>query len=190
MSSLVRPSSRYKDSYVAALREFHQEGRYTYHNIDRIRSDFDSLLADESARIHDENIVAYQVPETILWLVDDGEFIGRLELRHELNAHLLEIGGHIGYSIRPGRRGEGYGNEILELGLEKACELGMKRVLLTCDPDNIPSKKIIEKNGGEYENRVDVEREGIEYHKLRYWIDVPQQIGADAEQHSPRSRPQ
>lgn len=180
MAQLVRPESRYKESYLSALREFHREGRYTYHDLDQLDGDFDAHIADECKRIHPENIAAYRVPETIFWLVDDGEFIGRLELRHQLNDHLLEVGGHIGYSIRPGRRKEGYGTIILDLGLQKACEFGMERVLLTCDPDNVASRKIIEKNGGEFENRVDVVRDGMEYHKLRFWIDVPHQLGGHA----------
>jgi predicted acetyltransferase len=191
MAKLVLPSTRFKSSYLAALREFQREGRYCYHDVDRLRLDFDSHVDDERQRIHDENIAAYRVPETIFWLVDGAEYIGRLEFRHELNDHLLEIGGHIGYSIRPRRRREGWGNKILELGLDKAYEFDMDQVLLTCDPDNVASRKIIENNGGVYENRVDVVREGIEYHKLRFWIDVEKQVGSHArheetEEHRPR----
>ncbi len=177
MAQLVRPSSRYQASYLDALREFHREGRYTYHDFDELEQNFEAHIDDECQRIHPENIEVYRVPETIFWLVDDGKFIGRLELRHKLNDHLLEVGGHIGYSIRPSRRREGYGTTILDLALQKACEFGMERVLLTCDPDNVASRKIIEKNGGEFENRVDLVRDGLEYHKLRFWIDVPRQIG-------------
>ncbi len=176
MLELVRPTTRFKKSYLQAIREFQREGRYTYHNVDELQSNFRAHIDDERQRIHPENIVVYRVPETIFWLVDDGEYIGRLELRHKLNDHLLEVGGHIGYSIRPSRRQMGYGTKILELGLQKAHDAGLDRVLLTCDPDNIASRKIIEKNGGQFENRIDVVRDGMEYHKLRFWIDVPQQL--------------
>jgi predicted acetyltransferase len=193
MAKLVRPSSRYKASYLRALREFQREGRYTYHDIDKLRVDFESHIDEERQHIHDENIPAYRVPETIYWMADDGEFIGRLEFRHELNDHLLEIGGHIGYSIRPNRRRQGWGNHILDLGLEKAGELGMDRVLLTCDPSNIASRKIIEKNGGQFENRADLVRDGLEYHKLRFWIDVGEHLkmaSRQARTGSDRPRPQ
>lgn len=176
MLELVRPATRYKKSYLEAIGEFQREGRYTYHNVDQLRANFPAHIDDERERIHPENIVVYRVPETIFWLVDGGEYIGRLELRHKLNDHLLEIGGHIGYSIRPSLRRKGYGTKILELALHKAHEAGLDRVLLTCDPDNIASRKIIETNGGEFENRLDIVREGMEYHKLRFWIDVPQQL--------------
>lgn len=176
MSELIRPTTRVKHSYLQALREFQREGRYTYHDLNSLRADFQAHVDDERQRIHPDNIAVYRVPETIYWMVDDGVFIGRLELRHELNDHLLEVGGHIGYSIRPTRRQMGYGNQILELGLAKAHQAGIDRVLLTCDPDNVASRKIIEKNGGQFENRVDVVRDGMEYHKLRFWIDVPAQL--------------
>lgn len=176
MAQLVRPSTRYKESYLQAIRAFQREGRYEYYNLERLQDDFASHVEQERARIHIENIDVYQVPETIYWLVEGDEFVGRLELRHELNDHLMKVGGHIGYSIRPDRRKNGYGTTILRLGLEKACENGMERVLLTCDPDNVASRKIIEKNGGRFENRVDLTRDGIEYHKLRFWIDVSEQL--------------
>ena len=103
-------------------------------------------------------------------MIDKNAFIGRLSLRHELNEFLLKIGGHIGYEIRPSRRKQGYGTEILRLGLEKAKELGLHRVLVTCDEDNIGSKKIIEHNGGKFENSIEIDGDKVK--KLRYWIDL------------------
>ncbi len=87
-----------------------------------------------------------------------------------MNEFLLMMGGHIGYEIRPSRRKQGYGTEILRLGLEKAKELGLQRVLVTCDEDNIGSKKIIEHNGGKFENAIVMEGDTVK--KLRYWIDI------------------
>jgi predicted acetyltransferase len=110
------------------------------------------------------------VPASEYWLIDGDEWVGRLSLRHELNEFLLKIGGHIGYEIRPSKRRRGYGKEILRLGLEKTRQLGLRRALVTCDEDNIGSKKIIEANGGQLENVVEVEGEPAR--KLRYWIDI------------------
>jgi len=110
------------------------------------------------------------VPSSDFWLIDNDEFIGRLSLRHELNEYLLKIGGNIGYEIRPSKRKQGYGKEILRLGLEKAREFGLRRVLVTCDEDNIGSKKIIEHNGGKLENALEIEGEPVR--KLRYWIEI------------------
>jgi predicted acetyltransferase len=111
-----------------------------------------------------------RVPASEFWLSDDDKFIGRLSLRHELNEYLLKMGGHIGYEIRPSKRRQGYGTEILRLGLEKARELGLLKVLVTCDEDNIGSKKIIEHNGGIFENAIEIEGDPVK--NLRYWIVI------------------
>lgn len=173
MLELVRPSTRYKASYLAAIAEFHDELRFTYHQLDQLRRDFAAHVAHERARIHWENLPVFRVPETIYWLVDGEEYIGRLELRHELRDGAEDVAGHIGYSIRPSFRRRGYGTEILALGLQKAAQHGLGQVLLTCDPGNIASRRIIEHNGGRFAGRVDRRVDGIQYHKLLFWIQVP-----------------
>ncbi|GER65561.1 hypothetical protein BpJC7_17310 [Weizmannia acidilactici] len=78
-----------------------------------------------------------------------------LEIRHDLNDALLESGGHVGYGIRPSERRKGLASKMLEMPLEKAKELGLERVLLTCDKKNTGSAKTIVKNGGILENEMD-----------------------------------
>lgn len=103
------------------------------------------------------------VPCTYLWIVEGGTFLGSLAIRHELNDFLLNEGGHIGYSVRPSARRHGHAAKALADALPIAGELGIRRVLLTCDEDNFGSRATIEKNGGVYEDS----RNG----KRRYWID-------------------
>ena len=62
---------------------------------------------------------------------------------------------------------------LLKLGLEKAKELVLQeQVLVTCDDDNIGSYKIIEKNGGILENKVENIDEGETFLTRRYWIKI------------------
>ncbi|WP_110205031.1 GNAT family N-acetyltransferase [Nocardioides daejeonensis] len=97
------------------------------------------------------------------WIMDeDGAWVGFLALRRSLNDFLLEEGGHIGYSVRPSRRRERFATRALAAALGEAAALGIDRVLVTCDEDNIPSARTIEVNGGLYEDS----RNG----KRRYWI--------------------
>ena len=100
------------------------------------------------------------------WITDDmggnEEVVGFLGLRHELNAWLLEEGGHIGYSVRPSRRREGHASRALTLAVRRAAALGIEQALVTCDEDNEASARTIERNGGVYEDT----RQG----KRRYWI--------------------
>jgi len=174
---LVLPSVGYKDSFIEAVKEFHADSDYTWRNkwyrklaIPELEADFGSFVERELSHTRGENLPEDYVPYTGYWLVDSGEHIGRLTVRHRLNEHLSQIGGHIGYDIRPTQRGKGYGNKILELGLQKAKELGMERVLITSDIRNVASRKIIEKNGGILENQVPNPEMGFD--ALRYWIDI------------------
>jgi predicted acetyltransferase len=102
---------------------------------------------------------------TELWMADGDEYLGRISLRHELNALLHEWGGHIGYVVRPSARGQGHATAALRTMLEICGERGIDPVLVTCDVDNEPSRRTIEGAGGVYEDT----REG----KLRYWVPAP-----------------
>ena len=107
---------------------------------------------------------------TTCWLVDDGGVIaGVSRIRHSLTARLLAHGGHIGYYVRASYRGQGHGTQILALTLIEARKLGLERVLLTVDSDNLPSIRVIETNGGVMEDER-VDSEGLRYR--RYWIDL------------------
>ncbi|MCL6442157.1 MAG: GNAT family N-acetyltransferase [Alicyclobacillus sp.] len=104
------------------------------------------------------------VPQTTYWLTVDGKLVGMGKLRHYLNDNLRKSGGHIGYAIRPSERGKGYGNIILKELLNKAKEKGILEVLLTCNEDNILSRKVIEANHGLLESVLDG--------KCRYWVKM------------------
>ncbi|MEA3367015.1 MAG: GNAT family N-acetyltransferase [Planctomycetota bacterium] len=111
------------------------------------------------------------VPATTYWLVRDGQrVVARSSIRHRLTPHLEREGGHIGYSVRPSERGKGYGTAVCRLTIEKARALGLPRVLITCDTDNLASARIIEKNGGVFENEARSRQTGKM--KRRYWIDL------------------
>jgi predicted acetyltransferase len=81
-------------------------------------------------------------------------------------------GGHIGYVVVPEFRRLGYATAILRLSVLIAREkLGIGRLLLTCDDDNIGSIRTIEKNGGILENVIT--GPDLDKPKRRYWIEAP-----------------
>lgn len=108
-----------------------------------------------------------RVPSSYFWITagDGGEgddVVGFLHLRHRLNDFLLNKGGHIGYSVRPSARQRGHASAALRLGVREAAALGIDRVLVTCETDNVASRRTIEVNGGVLED----ERDGM----LRFWV--------------------
>ncbi len=110
------------------------------------------------------------VPHSYYVAVSDGVVVGRVSLRHRLNDFLRRVGGHIGYGVVPGRRKRGYATEMLRQTLPICATLGIEKVLLTCDVDNIGSRKVIENCGGVLEGITDYADLNIQ--KWRYWIDT------------------
>jgi predicted acetyltransferase len=106
------------------------------------------------------------VPSTTSFLVDEGRILGVSNLRHWLTRHLLEHGGHVGYSVRPSERNRGHATRLLRDAARRARHLGIERLLVTCDADNVSSARVIEKCGGVLENEILTDDAPIR----RYWI--------------------
>ena len=93
--------------------------------------------------------------DTFLALDAQGQMVGILNIRHELNARLEELGGHIGYSIHPALRRRGYATELLGLALAYCRDtLGLKQVLIHCYDDNAASIRTILHYKAVLENKV------------------------------------
>jgi len=177
VTALAAPTLDRYDSWAAAVREFdgaHIDGSTIPDDeaaddsrgaccrlVERARCEADTAVPPLPGRVHAD---AY-------WIVDGEEVVGFLQLRHRLNDFLAEVGGHVGYAVRPSRRREGHASRALGLALDRARELGLDRVLVTCDDDNVASAGVIEGQGGVLE---DV-RDGAAYGcgpKRRYWIEL------------------
>ena len=98
----------------------------------------------------------------------DNYIVGMIDIRHYLNEYLTQVGGHIGYGVRKTERNKGYAKQMLKLALEKCKELKIKKVLITCDEDNIASEKVILSANAKLENIRNVDGEN----KKRFWIDL------------------
>ena len=110
------------------------------------------------------------VPNTYLVGVVDHAVIGRVSIRHVLNDFLSTIGGHIGYGVVPSQRRKGFATAMLGVAFPIAKSIGMDRLLVTCDDDNIASRRVIEKNGGVFEDLFEAPEMTVP--KRRYWIDL------------------
>jgi predicted acetyltransferase len=129
---------------------------------------WDDYLKEQEDHRAGVNLPERFVPSTFLVAEAGGEIVGRTSIRHRLNEFLLREGGHIGYGVLPAHRRRGYATGILRQSLVIARSLGIDRVLVTCDDDNIGSIKTIEACGGQLEDVVGVEHAKP---KRRYWID-------------------
>lgn len=125
---------------------------------------FKKMLAESKKESQSVDLEADRVPQTVYWFYVNSKPVGVIKLRHYLNEQLLKHGGHIGYGVIPEERGKGYASKMLELALVKAKELGLDKVLITCDLDNIPSQKVAERNGAVLDKK-DAEQ-------CFYWIKV------------------
>ena len=147
--TLMKPSIAFASEFLSATEEFRAAGyERAQRDFDLIRNDFPGYIRRLNEANQSIGLKPGYVPTTAL--------------EHE--------GGHIGYAIRPSERQKGYGTCILALTLEKAGDLGLNRVLLTCDTDNIGSARIIERNGGQLASRGISNSSGKPI--SRYWIDL------------------
>ncbi len=170
MTRLVTPDERWCASWREMVREFepglmHGSGAPGGALVEPTDEDCRRIAAELLAQEDPATLLPEgRVPCSYRWIADDDAMVGFVAIRHRLNAFLLEEGGHIGYSVRPSRRRQGFASRALALALEEARRLGLDRVLLTCDDDNLASARTIEVNGGVLET--------VRHAKRRYWIGL------------------
>lgn len=163
---LVKASEQYRGQIVDMLEEWNATGEiiipYAIRRIDY--RDFayycDNLeVKDASGGL---------VPDSTFFCLDEERnvMVGAVNIRHYLNEALLLNGGHIGDGVRPSERRKGIATKMIALALEECRKLGIKKVLMVCNKENLGSAKSIQRNGGVLENEVEVD--GVM--EQRYWI--------------------
>lgn len=128
--------------------------------------DFDHYIANLEVTAESENLV----PDSTFFCLDEDRdiFVGAVNIRHYLNERLLLGAGHIGDGVRPSERRKGVATRMIALALEECRKLGISKVLMVCDKENIGSAKSIRSNGGVLENEIEIY--GVT--RQRYWIDL------------------
>jgi predicted acetyltransferase len=176
MPVLALPTVAAHASFLEAMAEFRGEGRGNAGDDTMIGRDLrafgdtwhePAVFATYVARLHADRLEdtprpAGWVPCTTWWWLEGEVFLARIALRHRLTEGLLETGGHIGYDVRPSARRRGHATAMLRVVLPETAALGIADALLTCDQDNLGSRRVIETCGGRLEDQRG--------RKLRYWI--------------------
>ena len=144
--------------------------------LDAIRADAEAFLRGLTRReggtvtLADGTSVP-RLPGRVFWIWD-GAFCGSINLRFvpgtlDLPPH---VSGHLGYAVVPWKRGRGYATQALARLLPIARELGLPRVLVTCDMGNAASRRVIEANGGIAAGETAPDHPSGR--KLLFWINI------------------
>ena len=105
--------------------------------------------------------------------ISDNKIVGVIDLRHHLgNPVLREWGGHFGYIVRPSERRKGYAKEMVRQNLINCKELGLHKVMITCNRHNFASERTILANDGVFEKEVLVDGE----YTKRFWVTITESL--------------
>jgi predicted acetyltransferase len=154
---LTLPTTAVRDSYLHGETELAIEERLPTAWIEQAAADF-SRFVDRRRLVRE----MWEVPVTELWFVDGSDYIGTAVIRHRLTPALAREGGHIGYHVVPRWRRRGHATRMLAQARPICQDLGLTRVLITCDQNNIGSRRVVEANGGVLERTVQGQ--------VRYWL--------------------
>jgi len=142
------------------------------------------VLADEHLQLR---LLATEPAEQSLWKaptyrfeiqrVGTNERVGRINLRIGESTLLTHYTGHIGYGIDESHRGHHFAERACRILLSFAARHGMKTIYITCSPDNIASRRTLERLGAEFEETVPVPDdyplpEGAIRQKCRYRVEI------------------
>lgn len=170
---LVKATSEYKEQLIEMLEEWKKDIIVNHTDMSPWKiwandfHDFDYYISNLDT---EEGAPNGWVPDTTFFCLDKDRniFVGAVNIRHYLNDALLKTGGHIGDGIRPSERRKGYATAMIALALDECRKLGLNKVLMSCDKENIGSAKSIMNNGGVLKNEIAVDG----HIEQRYWIEL------------------
>lgn len=123
-----------------------------------------------------------QVKTFLLIRSSDDKIIGSINIRWNLTEYMKKYSGNIGYGIRPTERRRGYSKINLYLGLIEAKKIGLNKVMLVCETNNLGSSKTIEALGGILEKKEIDPNDCLL--TSYYWIDVNKSIDVFKNNHT------
>ena len=178
---LEEPSLKRKDEIIEYINEFveYKSNIKGMGSLDKILEGYTFEQALESClnmknKEYAESVGRCQGKTFLLIRQGDNKIVGTIDVRWNLNEEMLRFGGNIGYGIRSTERRKGYNKINLYLGLLKAKELNLDKVMLDCTVNNIGSDKTIRDLGGILE-RCEIDPSDNTLTNV-YWINVLESI--------------
>ena len=103
--------------------------------------------------------------------------VGHVSLRVGDDPELVRYAGHVGYVVDEAHRGHHYAERSCRLILPLAKHHGLNPLWITCNPDNLPSRRTCERLGALYVETVEIPPHRVEYaggerFKLRYKLPL------------------
>lgn len=163
---LVTPSLHYLPSYIVALKKGwlpnNMRAQSAAEELERIECDAQSFIdwldsrntEGETIPLPDGTLVP-RLPGFRQWMWD-GEYCGSIALRWQAGSNELPdfCLGHVGYSVVPWKQCTGYATQALKLLLPMAHEQGLAYLVISTQPENVASQKVILNNGGRFLDAV------------------------------------
>ncbi len=168
---LIKPTLRLRKSHESFVAEFRRSGEEMVPWVldEVVGKSFKKYVAWLESAAQGRNLPEGYVANSTFWLVDAcDEIVAVSNIRCELTESLRQLGGHIGYGVRPSARRKGHATEILRLSLVEARLMGIGDMRITCDKENPGSARAIVRNGGELDEEEYMEERGCVVQ--RYWI--------------------
>lgn len=167
---LTKPTIFYKKKYYEYLKQWNDE--VITPTISDLRGRrYETLLKELYELEHEVEVPKGYFPEGNYLFVDENEdIIGFVNIRHHLNKLLLNTRGNISFGIKPSERKPEVTQALIDLSLHQAREMGIQKIKLVCQKeDNQLCQHIIDIGGAlESEDFNDVDH----YYIQRFWINL------------------
>ncbi len=148
---LELPNIKYKDSFLSAISEFilfknkhGQSSKYAEMSDNMSDTDFAEYINKLQTDANTSDPKTGLSRNITYWLIDNDKYVGSIRLRPDLSKEQAEWYGHIGYDIRPTKRGMHYATKMLQMLLLECEKFGLTQVCIVCNSNNVSSRKIID----------------------------------------------
>ena len=128
------------------------------------QSDSEALLKKRIGYAKGEGLPEGWTPSSTYFCIEEGMILGSIRVRNGNNDYLENVIGHIGYETAPDAQGKGIATFMLNWVKAEVLE---GSAIVTCDVNNIASRRVIEKAGGEFLNTFYSEQDQYEVRRYR-----------------------